>query len=66
MQLKFEKKDFLVLGSERCGCEGAEEAPERSDFALMSRARVKKASSTLMFALAEVSRNFVPYSMASC
>ena len=33
---------------------------------LMSRASVKKASSTLMLALAEVSMNLIPYSMASC
>jgi hypothetical protein len=32
----------------------------------MSLARVKKASSTLMLALAEVSMNLIPYSMASC
>ena len=32
----------------------------------MSRAKVKKASSTLMEALAEVSMNLIPYSMASC
>ena len=33
---------------------------------LMSRARVKKASSTLMLALADVSINLIPYSIASC
>ena len=33
---------------------------------LMSLARVKNASSTLMLALAEVSMNFIPYSIASC
>ena len=33
---------------------------------LMSRASVKNASSMLRFAFAEVSRNFVPYSIASC
>jgi hypothetical protein len=32
----------------------------------MSLARVKKASSTLMLALAEVSMNLTPYSIASC
>lgn len=37
-----------------------------SIFALMSLARVKKASSTLMLALALVSKNFTLYSMASC
>ena len=33
---------------------------------LMSRANVKKASSTLMEALAEVSMNLIPYSIANC
>ena len=33
---------------------------------LMSRASVKNASSTLILALAEVSMNFIPYSIASC
>lgn len=36
-----------------------------SIFALISLARVKKASSTLMLALAEVSTNLMPYSTAS-
>src|SRR4051812_4717381 len=33
---------------------------------LISRARVKKASSTFMLFFADVSRNLIPYSMASC
>ena len=37
-----------------------------SIFILMSLASVKKASSTLMDALAEVSTNLMPYSMANC
>ena len=38
----------------------------KSKQTLMSRAKVKKASSTFMEALAEVSMNLIPYSMASC
>ena len=38
----------------------------QSEWTLMSRAKVKKASSTLMEALADVSMNLIPYSMASC